>query len=165
MAYPIAEGEREGERRILWDAGIDISASAGQVFTQELFHKTGLTAYNRKRFLACEPTIRLDWTAPGGGGAPVSGGSGGGVGGCGAPAYLVFAAVQVPLRGHKYFDRFPDPLNPQAVEHFIRITHERYAEELGPDLAGRIKGIFTDEVHPIGFEGAGIPWSPRMPEL
>ncbi|NLF93547.1 MAG: hypothetical protein GX564_06630, partial [Oligosphaeraceae bacterium] len=39
----------------------------------------------------------------------------------------------------------PDLLHPQAVDCFISLTHERYAQELAPWLGNLIKGIFTDE--------------------
>lgn len=40
---------------------------------------------------------------------------------------------------------YTDLLNPDAVEKFIRVTHAKYAEKLGPSLFSRIGAFFTDE--------------------
>lgn len=42
---------------------------------------------------------------------------------------------------------YVDTLMPEAVEHFLELTHERYAKECGDRLGTSIKGIFTDEPH------------------
>lgn len=39
----------------------------------------------------------------------------------------------------------PNVLNPEAVQSFLRSTHEKYAEHFGALFGGLIKGIFTDE--------------------
>lgn len=152
-AYPVRR-ERNRERLDL-SARIELGPCIGQLFGEEVFHETGLTAYNRKRFLACSPFLRLDWT-PGPRDTRRTGDT---------ERFAVYVFCQVPVRGHKYFDRFPDPLNPEAVEYFLHLVHRRYAEELGGEFGSTIRGFFTDEVHPIGFEGGGIPWSPRLPGL
>ena len=48
---------------------------------------------------------------------------------------------------HEWFhgEAPPDLLNPDAVECFIRETHERYKTLLGDEFGGAVKGIFTDE--------------------
>lgn len=38
-----------------------------------------------------------------------------------------------------------DMLNPEAVDQFIALTHEKYYERLGADFGATIKGFFTDE--------------------
>ena len=40
-----------------------------------------------------------------------------------------------------------DPMNPDAVAKFIRVTHERYFAELGGKFGKSVPGIFTDEPH------------------
>jgi hypothetical protein len=40
--------------------------------------------------------------------------------------------------------RTPNLLEPEAIAEFIRVTHDRYAAELGPDLAV-VEAFFTDE--------------------
>lgn len=141
-AYPLAaDGQPD------WARGRDLADHVGTLFDEEVFHETGLTAYNRKRFLACTPYDRLDWRAPAG------------------SRWRVYAFREIPVRDHKYFDKFVDPLNPGAVRFFLETTHDRYARALGPWFGTVVKGVFTDEIHPIGFEGEGIPWSPLLPAL
>ncbi|MDD4003301.1 MAG: hypothetical protein PHE12_03815, partial [Clostridia bacterium] len=48
-----------------------------------------------------------------------------------------------------------DILNKDAVQYFIKTTHERYKTELGQYFGNVIKGIFTDEPH---FSPRGLPW-------
>lgn len=38
-----------------------------------------------------------------------------------------------------------DILNPDVVDKFIALTHEKYKERFGKDFQGKIKGFFTDE--------------------
>jgi len=140
LAYPVYGQNMD------WSQPVDLSENIGQLFRQEVFHRTGLTAYNRKRFLACDSYYRLDWTVPKG-------------------TWKVFVFQQVPVRKHKYFDRFVDPLNSDAIAYFIETTHERYAKELGSEFGKTVQGIFTDEIHPTGFEANRIPWSPLLPQL
>jgi hypothetical protein len=63
-----------------------------------------------------------------------------------------------------------DLLNPQAVQEFIRATHDRYAAELGQHFGQTIRYLFTDEVAaPVRDPGrdaspldapASLPWTP-----
>jgi hypothetical protein len=56
-------------------------------------------------------------------------------------------------------------LNPEAVGEFIRLTHQRCADELGDDLgARRIPGIFTDEPN-NSHDCRRIPWYDGLPDL
>lgn len=48
--------------------------------------------------------------------------------------------------------RFPNLLNPEAMDYFITLTHEKYWQRLGKYFGGLIKGIFTDEPSP-GYAG------------
>ncbi len=41
--------------------------------------------------------------------------------------------------------RYPNPLNPQATQKFIELTHQSYYSHLGPDLYGNVEAFFTDE--------------------
>ena len=56
---------------------------------------------------------------------------------------------------------YADLLNPQAVQAFIRFTHERYAEELGEYFGTVIPGIFTDEPQLL----PPFPFTEALPEL
>ena len=55
--------------------------------------------------------------------------------------------IQVELRRN---EGMTDLMNPDAVDCFIRLTHERYYERLKPWFGTLIKGIFTDEPE-IGY--------------
>lgn len=135
----------KGEQ-ILLEEGIDIKEQIGSLFSEEVYHEVGLTRYNRKRFLACGVYNQLYLELPEG-------------------DYQLIIFMEVPVRGHKYYDRFIDPLNTGAIKYFIETTHEQYKKYLGHEFGQTIKGIFTDEIHPFGYEGAGLPWSPLMPKL
>ena len=59
-----------------------------------------------------------------------------------------------------------DALDPEATRRFLSLTHEGYLRVLGPDLASRIVGFYTDEPAMHYFEAARdnaiVPWSKRM---
>ncbi|MBR4219880.1 MAG: hypothetical protein IKR81_01915, partial [Victivallales bacterium] len=42
-------------------------------------------------------------------------------------------------------EKYPNLLNPDAVEFFLKTTHEEYARRFGKYFGTLIKGIFTDE--------------------
>ncbi len=52
----------------------------------------------------------------------------------------------------KVNDYYVDITNPEAVDCFIHVTHERYAERFGQYFGNVIPGVFTDEPHvsPVG---------------
>ncbi|HWL53759.1 MAG TPA: glycosyl hydrolase [Chthoniobacteraceae bacterium] len=56
---------------------------------------------------------------------------------------------------------YPDPLNPKAVEAFIRYTHLQYAERFGESFGETVPGIFTDEAKLAGI----LPWSQTLEAL
>lgn len=55
---------------------------------------------------------------------------------------------------------YTDMLNAEAVQLFIRYTHDAYAELLGEECGAAVPGIFTDEAKLKG----GLPWSARVPD-
>lgn len=56
-----------------------------------------------------------------------------------------------------------DILNPLAVEEFIRLTHDRYYEELKEYFGTTVIAFFTDEPSPLGRGGGGYrPWVPGL---
>lgn len=64
-----------------------------------------------------------------------------------------------------------DTLDPEAVDEFIRSTHEKYKAEIGEDFGNVVKGVFCDEVityfdfRESGEEDAKtLPWSRRFAE-
>lgn len=141
-AFPVMSQEQH----ILLNQGIDLKENIGSIFREEVYHESGLTAYNRKRFLACDPYYRLEVKLPPG-------------------CYKIIVFMEVPVRGHKYFDYFVDPLNANAVDYFIETTHTQYKKHLGEFFGETIKGFFTDEIHPTGYEDQVLPWSPQMPRI
>jgi hypothetical protein len=62
------------------------------------------------------------------------------------------------IRGLHYIGQGPmedeppaaDILNPEAVQMFIRLVYDRYAEVLGSHFGKTIRAIFTDEPDPLG---------------
>lgn len=58
-----------------------------------------------------------------------------------------------------------DILNPEAVDTFIRLTHEQYYKRFGAYFGTTIIGFFTDEPCPMGRNVRGFfPWSDAMKE-
>ncbi len=64
-----------------------------------------------------------------------------------------------------------DCMNREAVECFINLTHERYAETAGERLGTSIKGIFTDEPHRgavmcsfgvTNEANSAVPYTPKL---
>lgn len=135
LACPLENG------RVLWDEAVDIRAEIGVVLTRELFWLWPMAhiPYNEKRFMADEGRLVLEWTPPLGK----------------AGNWRIFAAIEGEQRGFKYYDCFVDPLRPGAVEEFIRLTHEGYAQSVGEHFGTTIPGIFSDEIEPPD-------WSPEI---
>jgi hypothetical protein len=79
---------------------------------------------------------------------------------------------------HSFYNggSYLDTMNPEATEHFLAITHDRYAEKCGQRIGSSIRGIFTDEPHhgfvmcdhhgqPGPSDTAWLtPWTPLLPE-
>lgn len=59
----------------------------------------------------------------------------------------------------KYYGNFVDPCHREAMSRFIELTHDRYAAAVGTHFDSVIKGMFSDEIAPLGR----IPWSPQLP--
>lgn len=49
-----------------------------------------------------------------------------------------------------------DPINPESIALFIKLTHEKYYERFGDEFGKTLPGFFTDEPQ---FGLAGIPWT------
>ena len=79
---------------------------------------------------------------------------------------------------HSFYNggSYLDTMNPEATEHFLALTHGRYAEKCGQRIGSSIRGIFTDEPHhgfvmcdhhgqPGPSDTAWLtPWTTRLPE-
>lgn len=120
-AWPVRDGRADFDAQPL-----DLRPQVGMAFGEETYHHGGLTAYNRKRFLATRPAPALQAVLPEGN-------------------WRIVASVQCLIEDHKYWGRFPDVLNPAAVERYIELTHERYARRLGEHFGKTLRFVFTDE--------------------
>jgi len=118
---------------------VRLEGNIGNLQVQNVFQKTGLTAYNRKRYFTAQPTKFLTWSAPEG-------------------KWRVEIFVEKEIEPFKFFGTFFDPCHAGAVKTFLKTTHERYVPLL-KRLPGQVKGIFSDEV---GLYG-NPPWSPALP--
>ena len=87
--------------------------------------------------------------------------------------YLVYDFTHGTIRGIHYGEddgeagapRSADILNPNAVDAFIRLTHERYYQELKEYFGSTIIAFFTDEPCPLGRNTDSFKeWAPGMEE-
>lgn len=120
---------------------IDLKDSIGNLQMTEIYQKTGLTAYNNKRYFTYGPTEVLTVTLPEG-------------------YWKIEVYTQAPLGDFKYYGGFFDPCNPQAVRTFLETTHVKYAKQIGSSFGKTVFGMFSDEVGML----SPIPWSKRVPE-
>lgn len=125
-----------GDGHVAWERGLDLRRSVGVHLGDESFNLGGLTPYNRKRYFASAPQPVLETELPAG-------------------RWRLVSSVQMVISGHKYWDRFVDVMNPEAVQAFIQLTHERYRHHFGAEFGRTIRAIFTDEV--------GAAWSALLP--
>lgn len=98
------------------------------LLTHESLYEGGIGPYNDRRYFADTPRPVLDAVLTEG-------------------RFEICAVSQVPIADHKYWGSFPDMTDPHAVERLLELTHDRYRERLGEDLAGAAS-IFVDEVAP-----------------
>lgn len=61
---------------------------------------------------------------------------------------------------------YPDLLNRESAEHFLKLAYEPYRERFGQHFGATVPGMFTDEPHikpsPRSHEGAALPWTPAL---
>ncbi|MBQ3387770.1 MAG: hypothetical protein IJG60_00990 [Thermoguttaceae bacterium] len=58
--------------------------------------------------------------------------------------------------------RYPNPLEPEAVDKFIEVTHQRYREEMGDELFKKVEAFFTDEPSMMAANLGQIPEEARQ---
>ena len=75
------------------------------------------------------------------------------------PSWRVWTVTAKTVEGGS-FRYIPDNLNPDCVKTFLRLTHERYAKEMGDLFGTVIPGIFTDETATGGI----CSWTPKFQE-
>lgn len=85
--------------------------------------------------------------------------------------YLVYGFTHGTIRGIHYGEDdgeagaplSADILNPDAVDAFIRLTHDRYYQELKDYFGSTVIAFFTDEPCPLGRNAGGFrEWVPGM---
>ncbi|MCJ7551286.1 MAG: glycoside hydrolase, partial [Anaerolineae bacterium] len=118
IAFPATGGAPD------WDHGIDLRSHVGVVLAHDSYNEMGLTQYNRKRYFASEPTPTLETELPEG-------------------SYRLLVSVQAEVTHHKYWNHFVDPLNAEAIRHFIELTHERYFARFGDRFGTTIRSIYV----------------------
>lgn len=133
-----------------WAARRDLAADVGVAFRRETYRETDrdLSAYNGRRFFACDPAPRLETVLPAG-------------------SWLLVASLQTVWLHYKYVGPSADTLDPEAMAAFIAATHRRYE---GVPL----RALFVDEIdaarwsrHLPGWyrERTGEDLAPLLPAL
>ncbi|WP_186380991.1 glycosyl hydrolase [Paenibacillus xylanexedens] len=130
--------DAQGKRS--WHESINLRGFIGNVQTDQVYQETGLTSYNRKRFFTYHTAFRLLWKAPAG-------------------EWEVIVFQEEEIDDFKYYGNFVDPCHQEAMSRFIELTHDRYKSAFGERFESVIKGVFSDEIAPLGK----IPWSPQLP--
>ncbi|NOU96903.1 hypothetical protein GC093_27310 [Paenibacillus sp. LMG 31456] len=125
----------------LWDQAIDVRHTIGNYQADPIFQKSGLTAYNQKRFFTYRTIYKMIWDVPPG-------------------DWEIIIFLEEEIEDFKYYGTFVDPCNREAMETFIRMTHDKYAYYVGEYFGETIKGMFTDEIALLGE----TPWSKQLPE-
>lgn len=138
-AFPA--GGQAGDGSVDFAHPVDLEALAGNLQTEEIYQTTGLTKYNNKRFFTYRPERILKGTLPAG-------------------SWRVEVYTQAALGEFKYYGGFFDPCSKEAVQTFLKTTHEKYEKYMGEKFGSRIYGMFSDEVGLL----SPIPWSKRLPE-
>ena len=105
-----------------WTARRDLLGDVGVAFRQETYRESDrdLSAYNGRRFFACDPAPRLETTLPAG-------------------RWLLVASVQTVGLHHKYVGPWADTLDADAMGAVISVTCGRYD---GIPL----RALFVDEI-------------------
>ena len=57
--------------------------------------------------------------------------------------------------------RYPNPLDPEATQKFLEVTHARYKKEMGDDLYNKVEAFFTDEPSMMAANLGQIPEDAR----
>ncbi|MBQ8162140.1 MAG: hypothetical protein IJ083_15545 [Clostridia bacterium] len=126
---------------------LDLSDSVGIVYSSDVFQRSGLTRYNRKRYFQGDAVQCLQTTLPQ---LPE-----------GFTHWKVYLFTEAVFRHFKYFETFVDPMQEGAVKSFLENVHERYAREIGDEFGKTVRGFFSDEVTAFPPEQ---PWSTCLPK-
>ncbi|MBT3603530.1 MAG: hypothetical protein HN521_10735 [Candidatus Latescibacteria bacterium] len=131
IAYPVKNDQVD------WNKGIDLRSSVGMVLADASYNVAGLTQYNQKRYFASNPVPTLETILPEG-------------------THRIFVSVQTQITTHKYWGYYTDIMNPEAVQHYINLTHGRYYNRFADKFGNTIRSIFVDETLPS--------WSTLLPQ-
>jgi len=135
FAVPITREKPDPEK------ALDISNQVGilrtdwvltrKVFGAEKYYLLG-KEFPHPRWDTKSPLWALDWIAPSG-------------------DFLLLAFLALPRTSSGQI--YADPTNPEAIEYYIRRTHERYRHRFASKIGRVIPGIFTDEpaFHPFSW--------------
>ncbi len=135
-AIPVS---RDGN--LVWNASLDLKDDIGNRQETEIYQRSGLTAYNNKRFFTYGPKKVLNRTLPKG-------------------KWKIEIYTQKYVDDFKYYGTYFDPCNKEAVKTFLECTYERYNRILGDQFGTSIFGMFSDETGMLGK----LPWSVKLPE-
>ena len=87
-----------------------------------------------------------------------------------------YAILEIHQPSEWYNDQtYVDTLNPEAIERFVEVTHERYKKKIGADFGKTVPSIFTDEPQFTrkktldrslneGEANVTFPWTDKVPE-
>ena len=75
---------------------------------------------------------------------------------------LFIVRTYAPKIGWWGGESYANLLHPEAIQEFIKLTHDVYAERIGNEFGKRIPGIFTDEPQ-ITFGNTKIAWWEGIP--
>ncbi|MGN8644867.1 glycosyl hydrolase [Gracilibacillus sp. HCP3S3_G5_1] len=139
ILYAKAVPVKHNSEQLLWEKAIDLKLKIGNLQVEHIYQKTGLTAYNQRRFFTYGPKKVLEWDLPQG-------------------DWEIHCFIEEELEDFKYYGTFVDPLHKEAIQTFIQVTHERYLSKVGKHFGQTVKGMFTDETHLLGR----FPWSPQL---
>lgn len=143
-AFPLHDGAVD------WAGRRDLAADVGVAFRQETYREADrdLSAYNGRRYFACDPAPRLESELPPG-------------------RWLLVASLQSVELHHKYVGPWADTLDPAAMGAVIDVTCRRYE---GIPL----RALFVDEIEPASWsrhfplwyrERHGEDLAPLLPAL
>lgn len=124
-AYPIKNNTVD------FNYEIDLKKDIGIILNGESYSYDGLTKYNKKRYFGNQPTPVLDRYFS-----------------TDYQRYKIFISVQKKIENHKYWYNYVDVFNPEAVDEFIKLTHQRYKDNLAEEFGKNIGSIFADEIAP-----------------
>ncbi|MFW5987849.1 MAG: hypothetical protein ACOCQA_00245 [bacterium] len=125
QAYPIKENGIDFGQKI------DLKNEIGISFIGESYSYDGLTQYNKKRYFGNKPRPVLDTELD-----------------SEFAKYKIYITIQKKVENHKYWYNYVDVFNPDAVNEFLKLTHERYKHNFMDEFGKTIKSIFTDETAP-----------------